>query len=60
LVLGDEVVTPDLGGDLLAGTTRSTVIELMRSDLGLTLIRALRDSEVTDLTVYANDGGGRR
>lgn len=35
LVFGDEVVTPDLGEDLLAGITRASIIELMRAELGL-------------------------
>jgi branched-chain amino acid aminotransferase len=47
LVFGDEVVTPDLGEDLLAGITRATIIELMRSDLGLRVTeRSVNRSEL--------------
>ena len=47
LVFGDKIVTPDLGQDLLAGITRASIIELMRSELGLEVIeRSVNRSEL--------------
>lgn len=47
LVFGDDVVTPDLGQDLLGGITRASLIELMRSELGLSVTeRSVNRSEL--------------
>ncbi len=47
LIFGEQIVTPDLGQDLLGGITRASLIELMRSELGLTVTeRAVNRSEL--------------
>ena len=47
LVFGDEIVTPDLGEDLLGGITRASLIELMRKEFGLSVTeRSVNRSEL--------------
>jgi branched-chain amino acid aminotransferase len=47
VVSGDTVVTPDLGQDVLGGITRASIIELMRTELGLDVVeRSVNRSEL--------------
>lgn len=48
LVFDGKLVTPSLGGDVLAGITRASVIELAAAELGLTVVeRDVNQSELT-------------